>query len=108
MSAPDLTAIQESKALKSKPMCEGWGYGPQVAFCGKCKHSTVTHAQLHFWLFGWASCVSLALIGWCMCCCVFPFVIKAAQDCTHYCSNCGEQIGKRALIDLTSINEYLR
>uniref|UniRef100_A0A336LHB8 CSON009817 protein n=1 Tax=Culicoides sonorensis TaxID=179676 RepID=A0A336LHB8_CULSO len=69
------------------------GAQPYVTICPNCRQQITTRTDSetsmvqHFWAMG------LCIIG-CWPCCLIPYCIKDCQNTTHYCSNCGQMIGR--------------
>ncbi|XP_063696079.1 lipopolysaccharide-induced tumor necrosis factor-alpha factor homolog [Culicoides brevitarsis] len=69
------------------------GASPFVTVCPNCQQQITTRTDSetsiaqHLWAMG------LCIIG-CWPCCLIPYCMKDCQNTTHYCSNCGQFIGR--------------
>jgi lipopolysaccharide-induced tumor necrosis factor-alpha factor len=85
-------------ANTSPVMAQSWTNTPQVAYCGNCRSQGVTNVKYAPGACTWLTCVGCVCVGCYLGCCLIPFCVDGLQDCTHYCSNCGEFLGKKNII----------
>lgn len=68
-----------------QPESQSFGADPMQAHCHKCNHNGYTTIKLKPY------CGTYLL---CLCLLCIPFFVKGLNDIEHYCSNCGEMVGK--------------
>jgi lipopolysaccharide-induced tumor necrosis factor-alpha factor len=75
-----------------------FGREPQRVDCPHCHSDVTTVVRYDMGLFGWLAAAGLCFFLWPFCCCFLPFCIDAFKDAKHYCPNCKELIGSKAIM----------
>lgn len=77
-----------------------WMRTSQPALCPSCRQQIMTLVSYNTCgsLLPWVSCVLTCCSGlWC-CCCFVPFCLESCKTAEHFCPQCRQILGKRAIL----------
>lgn len=71
---------------------------PQVLMCQHCHSEVMSTVRNEPGAVTWLSCLGLVVVGCWLGCCLIPFCVNELQDALHYCSRCGNFLGRKNLL----------
>ena len=87
------TSEPKSRAPVAMPgMFQGVSYSVYCT-CPSCKKATNTRVETRASAMAWILCLIMFLFGFWLCC-LIPFCVDGMKDGNHYCTNCGNSVGR--------------
>jgi lipopolysaccharide-induced tumor necrosis factor-alpha factor len=71
---------------------------PQVLMCQHCHSEVMSTVRNEPGAVTWLSCLGCVVVGCWLGCCLIPFCVNELQDALHYCSRCGNFLGRKNLL----------
>ena len=96
---PNIAPAANPPKMNTQPMPQQmmapatFGDTPQQAYCPQCNCQVHTRVEKQSGMLTWLLVGVLALFGFWLCCCLFPFCIDGCMDSVHYCSKCNRELG---------------
>lgn len=70
---------------------------PEMLHCKRCNVKNLSRIQFEPGNGTWVVLFGMCVFG-CWPCCLVPLCMQDCQDCKHFCSVCGEYLGKRKFL----------